>query len=273
MKATVPPFDGQLAGSVMGGGTNEMSLMEALEQAAMKVALPPSEGQSTTSLLSRLNDDLFEQVGEPWLGIPESRMPPEIQEALRSRRFTVDIAQGTDEMELTGEPEGPSSTPVSAPAITSGPTGLWLPLTEDDMIIARRKRVRRFNEYQERPTSARSDDSHDSPRKKRRLNKAPPTGLTPSPPPPVRVAPWVERAAAKRAWAKLPWSAKRPVAKRPEAKRPEATRPVGTVRATRPEDDAEFESIAESVGRLTTRSPRVARQKGKSKFLSSCKQN
>lgn len=263
MKAAVPPSEGQQTASVMGGGTNEMSLMEALEQAAMKVALPASEGQPTTSLLSGLNNDLFEQVGEPWLGIPETRV---IQEALRSQRFTADISQGTDAMELTGEPEGPSSAPAPAPAVTSGPTGLWLPQTEDDMVIASRKRVRRFNEYQERPTTARSDDSQDSPRKKRRLNKAPPTGLTPSPPPPVKAAPWVERAAAKRAWAKLPWSAKRPVVKRPEAKRP-----VRAARTARPEDDADFESIAESVSRLTTNSPRAARPK--SKFLPSCKQN
>lgn len=275
MKAAVPASDGQQTESVISGGTNEMSLMEALDQVAMKVALPPSEEQPTTSLLSHLNNDLFEQVGEPWLGIPESRMAPEIQEALRSQRFTADIAQSTDEMDLTGEPKGSSSTPTPdpAPVVTSGPTGLWLPQAEDDMIIATRKRVRRFNEYQERPTSARSDDSQDSLRKTRRLNKAPPTGLNPSPPPPVKAVPWVKRAAAKRAWAKLPWSAKRPVAKRPEAKRPEAKRPVGTACAAQPENDAEFESIVESVSRLTTRSPRAVRQKSKSKFSPSCKQN
>ncbi|KAJ5369678.1 uncharacterized protein N7496_005770 [Penicillium cataractarum] len=135
---------------------------------------------------TRRRQNIYEQVGEAWLGISEDRMPPQVQEAIANRRVTAEIDQGTELLALTGDPEEASaSRPVSAPLPrTTDPVPTEPvpgPRTSNDKIIAARKRRRRFSEYQKRPAESSSCDSQDSPRKKRRINTSS-SPYKPSPP-------------------------------------------------------------------------------------------
>ncbi|CEJ62250.1 hypothetical protein PMG11_10754 [Penicillium brasilianum] len=147
--------------------------VEALQQPSMVPAFIPPIAEVTSRVIPSTGTDIFEQVGESWLGIRENRMPPMVQEAIASRRFTAEIDQGTERLTLTGDPEQPSG-PVSAPLPQTTPPEptrpVPIPRTSDDEIRASRKRRRRFTEYRRRPTDSSSSNSQDSPRKKRRIN-------------------------------------------------------------------------------------------------------
>jgi hypothetical protein len=133
----------------------------------------PPVSEVTSQVMPSTGTDIYEQVGEAWLGIRENRMSPEVQEAIASRRFTAEIDQGTEQMILTSDPEQPSG-PVSAPVphtTAPGPTrSVPIRRTSDDKILASRKRRRHFTEYRKRPTDSSSSNIQDSPRKKRRIN-------------------------------------------------------------------------------------------------------
>lgn len=70
--------------------------MEAPQESLAVDQYIPPVAELTNEVVPSAGSDLYEQVGEPWLGMRESRMPPEAQEALASRRFSAEIAHGTE---------------------------------------------------------------------------------------------------------------------------------------------------------------------------------
>ncbi|KAJ5880180.1 uncharacterized protein N7473_011233 [Penicillium subrubescens] len=142
----------------------------------------PPVAELINEVVPSAGPDLYEQVGEPWLGMSERRMPPGVQGAIASRRFSAEITQGTEQIALTGEPEQPfaSRVPLTVTSVPTGPVPA-VPRSADDRISAVRKPRRRFSEHQRRPNDSSSSDSQVSSRKKRRLNMSP-ASSSPSPP-------------------------------------------------------------------------------------------
>ncbi|EPS31665.1 hypothetical protein PDE_06622 [Penicillium oxalicum 114-2] len=182
-------------------------------------------------------EEVFGEIGDNWLEIPLQRMPPVIQKEIRSRRFSEAISEGTGRLALTGETE-PSSK-VAAPRVA--PPSLQrieLPPTEDDRILARRKRRRLFSEYRVEADRSSSTDSQKSPRKRRRLTSGSPS-RSPNPKRTLKT----QKKAAKR------------VKKPPTAAERKMTLEVGRMSA--------------QLERLKTQAPRSPSPKGK-RLLSNC---
>jgi hypothetical protein len=137
--------------------------MEAPKEPSALGQYVPPVAELLNEIVASAGTDPYEQVGEPWLGMNESHMPPVVQKAIRSRRFSADISQGTEQTDLAGEPEQSLSVPVPR-TLTSLPAGpVPVPPSADDKISASRKRRRRFSEYQRRRNHSSSSDSQASP--------------------------------------------------------------------------------------------------------------
>lgn len=181
------------------------SLMKTPQETSVVDQHIPPVAELINEVVPSVGTDLYEQVGEPWLGVSESRMPPDAPEAIASRRFSAEITHGTEQIAVTGEPEQLFASRVPGTVtVTSVPTGpVPVPRSSDDRILAARKRRRRFSEHQRRPNDSSSSDSQVSPRKKRRLNMSP-ASSSPSPPPRAKVGRKARRrhsTSADPAWA------------------------------------------------------------------------
>ncbi|KAI2790621.1 hypothetical protein POX_d06142 [Penicillium oxalicum] len=199
-------------------------------------ALQPAVEESAQQM-PHDTEEVFGEIGDNWLEIPLQRMPPVIQKEIRSRRFSEAISEGTGRLALTGETE-PSSK-VAAPRVA--PPSLQrieLPPTEDDRILARRKRRRLFSEYRVEADRSSSTDSQKSPRKRRRLTSGSPS-RSPNPKRTLKT----QKKAAKR------------VKKPPTAAERKMTLEVGRMSA--------------QLERLETQAPRSPSPKGK-RLLSNC---
>lgn len=163
------------------------SLIEAPQESSAVGPYIPPVAELINEVVPSAGTDLYEQVGEPWLGVSESRMPPDVQEAIASRRFSAEITQGTEQIALTGEPEQlfASGVPRTVTSVFTAPVPV--PRSADDRVSAPRKRYRSFSEHRKRLNDSSSSDSQASPRKKRRLNISP-ASSSPSPPPNIAKA-------------------------------------------------------------------------------------